>query len=460
VTLGEAASALRGRRISPVELTQASLKKIEGQNPSLNAFLTLLPEYALARAAQVGREMAAGTIRGPLQGIPVAIKDVFDLRGTRTTGGGLIYEDAPATANAAAVDKLESAGAVIVGKLNLHELAYGVTSENPHFGPVRNPWNREHSAGGSSGGSGSAVAAGLVFAALGTDTGGSIRIPASFCGTVGMKPTFGLVSRHATQPLGFSLDHVGPLARTVRDTAAVLNAICGYDSRDPGSVVNPAADYVPAEECSIRGIRIGIPEDWLEEDVDAEVGLAVRETGARAAGLGADLKPVRLPDLTAINTVGQVLLLCEAAAVFEKYVHQRDRFGTDVLALLDQGRLLPATGYINAQRLRRQLQMDFQKIWTEVDCLITPATAMPAPRLGQTIIRMAGKDVLMRPLITRFSRPFNVLGLPAIALPCGLTRDGLPIGVQIAARPLQDALVLRVAAALEDAGIRIPALDQ
>jgi aspartyl-tRNA(Asn)/glutamyl-tRNA(Gln) amidotransferase subunit A len=458
VTLGEAAIALRQRRISSVELTQSVLEGIEGKNPSLNAFLTILPEYALERAAQADRELAEGTIRRPLQGIPVAIKDVFDLRGTRTTGGGLIYEDDPATENAAVVEKLEAAGAIIVGKLNLHELAYGVTSENPHFGPVRNPWNREHSAGGSSGGSGSAVAAGLVFAALGTDTGGSIRIPASFCGTVGMKPTFGLVSRYGTQPLGFSLDHVGPLARTVRDTAAVLNAISGYDSRDPGSVVNEVPDYVPPEECSIRGIRIGIPENWLVEDVDTEVEMAVRDGVTRAAVLGTEVKPVKLPELAAINTVGQILLLSEAAAVFDKYVHQRDRFGEDVRALLDQGRLVPATDYINAQRLRRQLQTDFRRIWSEVDCLITPATPLPAPRLRQTTVHIAGKDVMMRPLITRFSRPFNVLGQPAIALPCGLTRDGLPIGLQVAARPFQDALVLRVAAALEDAGIGIPAV--
>lgn len=458
MTLGEAASALRERRISSVELTRSVLEDIERRNPSLNAFLAVLPEYALPRAAKADRELAARTIRGPLQGIPVAIKDVFDLQGTRTTGGGLIYEDAPATVSASVVEKLEEAGAVIVGKLNLHELAYGVTSENPHFGSVRNPWNREHSTGGSSGGSGSAVAAGLVFAALGTDTGGSVRIPASFCGTVGMKPTFGLVSRYGTQPLGFSLDHVGPLAGTVRDTAAVLNAISGYDSRDPGSVVQQAADYVPPEGCSIRGIRIGIPEDWLGEEVDPEVDNAMREGVTRAVAMGADVKPVKLPDLAAINTVGQVLLLSEAAAVFEKYLRQRDRFGADVLALVDQGRLVPAVDYINAQRLRRQLQTDFRRVWPEVDCLITPATPVAAPRLGQTTIRIAEKDLLIRPLITRFSRPFNVLGLPAISLPCGLTKDGLPMGLQIAARPFQDALVLRVAAALEDAGIGIPAV--
>jgi len=454
VTLAEAASALRERRISSVELTRSALDRIELRNPSLNAFLAVLPEHALERAAEADRELAVGTTRGPLQGIPVAIKDVFDLRGTRTTGGGLIYENTPATGNAAVVDKLEEAGAVIVGKLNLHELAYGITSENPHFGPVRNPWNREHSAGGSSGGSGAAVAAELVFAALGTDTGGSIRIPASFCGTVGFKPTFGLVSRYGTQPLGFTLDHVGPLARTVRDAALVLNATAGPDWRDPGSTVNELTDYLPPERGSIRGIRIGIPEDWLAGDVDEEVEKAVRDGANRAASLGAEVRDVALPDLITVNTVGQVLLLCEASAIFERYTEQRNRFGADVLSLVDQGRLVPATDYINAQRLRHQLQTDFRTVWSEVDCLITPSVPITAPGLGETTIRLAGKDVPMRPLITRFSRPFNVLGLPAISVPCGLTGDGLPIGLQIAGPPFGDALVLRVAAALEDDGIR------
>ncbi|MBV9744688.1 MAG: amidase, partial [Acidobacteriia bacterium] len=215
MTLIEASRALRERRVTSAELVESSLDRIERENPDLNAFIAVLPEYALHRAAEADRELAAGVNRGPLHGIPVAVKDVFDMRGIPTTGGALIYDNAPATANAAVVERLEAAGAVITGKLNLHELAYGITSENPHFGAVRNPRNREHSAGGSSGGSAVAVAAGLVFASLGTDTGGSIRIPAAFCGVVGCKPTFGLVSRHGTQPLGFSLDHVGPLASTV-----------------------------------------------------------------------------------------------------------------------------------------------------------------------------------------------------------------------------------------------------
>jgi len=301
------------------------------------------------------------------------------------------------------------------------------------------------------------VAAGMVFAALGTDTGGSIRIPAAYCGTVGFKPTYGLVSRFGTLPLGFSLDHVGPLARTVRDAAAVLHAIAGYDSRDPASVRSPAADYLPEAGCSIRGLRIGVPETFFFERLDEEVDLAVRGGIARAASLGAAVKPVRLPDMDAVNTLGQAVLLAEAAAIHEQHLQRRDRFGADVLALLDQGRLLPATDYINAQRLRRQAQLDFHRVWSEVDCLITPTAPITAPRIGQKTLNLAGEDQQVRATATRFTRCFNALGLPAVSIPCGLTRAWLPVGLQIVAAPFRDQLVLRVAAALEDSGVAIPA---
>ncbi len=450
MTLLEAAQAVRERRVSSVELTRAALDHMEREDRSIHSFITVLRDYALERAAEADREVAAGTVRGPLHGIPVAVKDLIDMRGVRTTGGARIYDDVPAAENAAVVEKLEGAGAVIIGKLNLHELAYGVTSENPHYGSVHNPWNREHSAGGSSGGSGAAVAIGFVFAALGTDTGGSIRIPAAFCGVVGFKPTYGLVSRHGVQTLGFSLDHVGPLARTVRDAAVVLTVIAGFDRRDPASAKVPVADYVPREGCSIRGIRLGFPETWVSEHVDREVAEAVRGAVSRAASLGAEVIEVNLPNLEAINTVGQVLLLAEAAALLERFLDRRSRIGADVLALLEQGRLLPATDYINAQRLRRQFQADFKTLWSQVDCLVTPATPIPAPRLGQITVKIGNTKEFVRPLATRFSRPMNVLGVPAISVPWCLNSANLPIGLQISAGPFQDALVLRVAAALED----------
>jgi aspartyl-tRNA(Asn)/glutamyl-tRNA(Gln) amidotransferase subunit A len=459
VTIREAARALREGRVTSTELTQSALERIGRLNPELNAFLRVLPERAAERAVQADRELASGADRGPLHGIPIALKDLFAIRGVRLTAGSIIHDQVPA-ADAAVVEKLEAAGAVILGTLNLHELAYGVTSENPHFGAVRNPWNRNHSAGGSSGGSGAAVAAGMVFAALGTDTGGSIRIPAAFCGTVGFKPTYGLVSRFGTRPLGFSLDHVGPLARTVRDAAALLNAIASYDSRDPASIHSPTSEHVPEAGCSIRGIRLGVPETFFFERLDGEVESAVRGSIARAASLGAAVRSVQLPDMEAVNTLGQVLLLAEAAAVYEEHLERRDSFGPDVLALLDQGRLLPATDYINAQRLRRKAQIEFGSVWSEVDCLITPTSPIPAPQLGQKTVPVGGDDQEVRAAATRFTRCFNVLGLPAISMPCALTGAGLPVGLQIVAPPFQDRLVLRVAAALEDAGVTIPPLAQ
>jgi aspartyl-tRNA(Asn)/glutamyl-tRNA(Gln) amidotransferase subunit A len=354
------------------------------------------------------------------------------------------------------VERLEAAGAVSLGKLNMHELAYGVTSANPHFGAVGNPWNPGHTPGGSSGGAGAAVAAGIVYAAMGSDTGGSIRIPASFCGTVGLKPTYGRVSRRGVLPLAWSLDHMGPLTRSVRDAAVVLNAIAGHDPGDPGSSRYPVVDYVPDEGCSLRGLRIGFPEDYFFERLDADVESSVRGAIARAESLGAEVKPVSVPGMAAASAAGRVILWCEAAAALEPHLADRAKFGPDVLALLDQGRLVPATDYIHAQRLRRRLRSEFAAVWREVDCFIAPATPSAAPRVGQTTIRLGGREEDMRLAATRLVRGMNLLGLPALSLPCGLTGDGLPVGLQVVGPPFAEELILRVGAALEDGGVGIP----
>jgi aspartyl-tRNA(Asn)/glutamyl-tRNA(Gln) amidotransferase subunit A len=454
MTLREAARALRERRVSSVELTKESLDRIDRLNPTLNAFLATYPERAIDRAAQADRELAAGNDRGPLHGIPIGLKDLFDMRGVRTTAGSKIY-DYIAGQDSAVTEKLEAAGAVIVGKQNMHELAYGITSANPHFGPVRNPWNPDHIPGGSSGGSGAAVAAGMVFAAIGSDTGGSIRIPAAFCGVVGLKPTYGLISRFGAVPLALSLDHFGPFARNVRDTATVLNAITGHDPQDETLLNQPPAEYVPAEGCSLRGVRIGLAEPFFER-IDPEVDRAVRAAMVVAASAGAELVPVDLPDVPAISNLGLTILLAEASAMAEPFLTQRDRFGADVLALLDQGRLVPATEYILAQRARHERKADFRKIWSKVDCLVLPSIPIPPPRIGDQTLRLGGQDESVRLIVTRLTRPFNVLGLPAISIPCALNSAGLPLGLQIAGRESQEALVLRVAAALEDSGVGIP----
>lgn len=456
MTIREAAHALREKRVSPVELTATAIARIDRLNSSLCAFITVTADYALMRARQAETELNAGRDRGPLHGIPIAVKDLFAMRGVRTTAGSKVFENLVPDFNSTVVERLEAAGAVILGKLNMHELAYGISSANPHYGAVRNPWDPDRSPGGSSGGSGAAVAARIVYGAMGSDTGGSIRIPAAYCGTVGLKPTYGRVSRYGALPLGYSLDHMGPLTRSVRDAAIFLNAIAGRDRRDETSSRRPVTDFVPEEGCSLRGVRIGFPENFYFERLDADVESSVRGAIARAASMGAELKPVRVPDIAALNAVGQVTLLAEASAIMEPHLEFRNRFGPDVLSRFDQGRLIPATDYINAQRVRRRLRTEFEKLWKEVDCFLTPTTPNTAPRVGENTVRLGGRDEDARIAATRLVRGINVLGLPALSIPCGLSGAGLPVGLQIVGAPFEEAAILKVGAALEDGGVGIP----
>jgi aspartyl-tRNA(Asn)/glutamyl-tRNA(Gln) amidotransferase subunit A len=451
VTIVEAAQALRKRKVSSAELTEAALKRIGELNPKFNAILTTTEEIARAQAKAADKELAQGANRGPLHGVPVAVKDVFETRGVRTTCGSALFRDHVPNRDAAVVEKLAAAGAVLVGKAGMHELAYGITSNNPHFGTIRNPRDPERIPGGSSGGSGAAVASEMVFMAMGSDTGGSIRIPASFCGTVGLKPTSGRVSRYGVMPLDFSLDHMGPLTRSVRDAAVTLQALAGFDSRDETSSQEPVGNYLPDPQCSIRELRIGLPQNFYFERLDPDVDTAARRMAATAESLGARIVPVRVPDIEALNAVGRVILLAEASALMEKYIGQRDQFGPDVLALLDQGRLLPATDYVNAQRLRRMMQRDFARVWSQVDCLFTATTPITAPQIVEKTLQLGDLVEDVRLAATRLVRGINVLGLPAISIPCGRDRRGLPVGLQIVGRPFDEALILRVAAALEDA---------
>ncbi len=436
MTIAEAAHALRSRRISSVELAQQCLNQIEKLNPLLNAFITVTGESALAHAEELDRELAQGVDRGPLHGIPIAHKDLMWTKGIRTTSGSKIFADFVPDRDAAVVVKLAEAGAVLVGKAGLHELAYGITSDNPHFGTIRNPRNPEHSPGGSSGGSAVAVATGMALMATGTDTGGSIRVPASFCGVAGLKPTYGLVDRRGVQPLGLSLDHVGPLTRTVRDVRLALDAMC-----DPAH-----RKRAPA---SLREIRVGLPENFYFHLVAPEVKAAVEDAARRAEQSGARVIPVRVPDIEALNTAGLVILLSEAAAVHQAHLDRRGDFGPDVLALLDQGSLIPAADYVNAQRLRKRLAGEFHKLFRSIDCLFTPATPITAPRIGQTEIALDGARHDTRILTTRCARGMNVLGFPALSIPCGASPAGLPIGLQLIARPLEENLLLALGEALE-----------
>lgn len=450
MNLQQIATALRQKTVSSTELVNESLRRIALLDPKLKAFITVTNEPAELQARQADQDLANGKDQGPLHGVPVAVKDVFCTRGIRTTCGSKFFADYAPEYDAAVVERLRAAGAIIVGKTNMHELAYGVTSANPHFGTVRNPWDLDRIAGGSSGGSGSAVAAGIVPMAMGSDTGGSIRIPASFCGTVGLKPTFGRVSRYGVLPLDFSLDHMGPLTRCVRDAALTLNVLAGFDSRDETSSRRQVAPYLPSEPVSIRGMRIGLPENFYFERISPPVADAVKRAAHLAEEMGAIVLPLRVPDIAQLNTIGRIILLSEASATMERYLHRREEIGPDVLALLDQGRLVPATDYINAQRVRRLLQQEFQSVWKQVDCLFTPTAPTSAPRIGQSTIDLDGEEDV-RIASTRLARGVNVLGLPALSLPCGFDEQGLPLGLQIIGPGFQEPLILRVGAALEDA---------
>lgn len=448
LNIEQAGRKLRAGEVSAVELAQESLRTIHEQQPRLNAFITITGDLALQQARQADAELVQGLDRGPLHGIPYALKDVFSTRGVRTTLGSKIFADHVPDHDSAVFERLTAAGAVLTGKTGMQEFAYGITCNNPHFGAVRNPHDPERIPGGSSGGSGVAVAAGMVFFAMGSDTGGSIRNPAAFCGCVGLKPTSGRVSRYGVMPLDFSLDHMGPLTRTPRDAGLVLNAISGADVRDDTSSRHPLADYVSGR-ASLAGVRIGLPENFFNERISPEVAAAFDAAVARAEAAGARLVKIRVPDPGAINVISRVILMSEASALMEPYLHRRGDFGADVLALFDQGRLLSATDYVNAQRLRRVYQREWAGLWDDIDCIFTPTAPIVAPKIGETHVDVGGVMEDVRLASTRFVRSINVLGMPAISIP--LPVSGLPVGLQIVGKPFGEAELIGIADAVASA---------
>lgn len=435
MTIVEAAAALRRKELSCLDLTNRHLQVIEERNPQLNAFITVTADAARTRAKELDRELASGCDRGPLHGIPIAHKDLIYTRGVRTTSGSALFRDFVPDHNAPIVDQLDAKGAVMLGKTGLHELAYGITSENPHFGVIRNPHDTGRVPGGSSGGAGSALASGMVIAATGTDTGGSIRIPASFCGIVGLKPTFGLVNTDGVQPLSMSLDHVGPMTLTVNDAATMLTAMTDRM-------------YSTPSDADLRGLRIGLPENFYFDGVAPEVVAAVRDAAERAKAFGAKILPVTVPDIDVLNAAARIILLAEAAAIHRPRLHRRELLGADVFALLQQGLLVSGPDYVNAQRVRHSIEVQFQDIFRTVDCFFAPATATVAPRIGEREMLLAGKVSDVRLATTRVVRGINMLGIPALALPCGKDSNGLPIGLQIAAPAFREDMLFRVGAAL------------
>ncbi|HEY1295247.1 MAG TPA: amidase [Chloroflexota bacterium] len=447
----QAADLLRTRQLSSLELTRAYLQRIERLNPRLRAYITVMADEAEREARQADTEIAASTYRGPLHGVPLGIKDLFDVSGVPTTFGSKILEHNVAAQDAAVVARLKQAGAVILGKHNLHEFAFGITSENPHFGAVRNPWNTDRIPGGSSGGTAAGVAGGLCAAGIGSDTGASIRAPASFCGVVGLKPTYGRVSRVGGLPLAWSLDHAGPITRSVADCASVLQAIAGHDPSDPGSADVPVPDFSAQLNAGISGLRLGVPREYFFEVVEPEVDKLVRAAIDVLAGLGARVEEVSLPHVMHAQVAGNVIMSTEAAAWHATWLRERpDDYGSDVLARIRGGQLIRAVDYLASQQMRTLIQADFRQAFERVDVVVSPTVPLVAPPIGRTLEAGGPLNVAPRSIANRDTVPCNLTGMPAISVPCGFS-DGLPVGLQIMAPAFAEPLVLRVAAAYESA---------
>ena len=445
------APLLRERRLSPVELTDAYFDRIQRLDPSLNTYIRVMPDQARAAARQAEREIADGGWRGPLHGVPIGIKDLFDVAGVPTTMGSIILRDNVPDLDATVVSHLKAAGAVILGKHNLHEFAFGITSENPHFGAVHNPWSLDRVPGGSSGGTAAAVAAGLCAGGLGSDTGASIRAPASFCGVVGLKPTYGRVSRAGALPLAWSLDHAGPLARSVADCAILLQAIAGHDARDHASSVEAVPDFSADLARGAAGLRVGVPREYFFEIVEPEVERLVRLAIATLEQLGARVEEVSLPHVGHAQVAGNVIMSSEAAAWHTTWLRERPHdYGPDVLQRIRGGLLVRATEYLHSQQMRTLIQQDFAQAFERVDVVVSPTVPLVAPPIGRTLEPGGPLNVPPRLVANRTTVPCNLTGMPAISVPCGFS-DGLPVGLQIMGPAFAEPLVLRAAAAYEAA---------
>ncbi|MCY4578881.1 MAG: amidase [Chloroflexi bacterium] len=452
LTISEASSHIKSGRLSPVELVNAHLERIEQTDDRLNSFVTLLADQAKAAAATAEAEIRSGNYRGVLHGIPIGLKDLYYTEGIRTTVGSKIMGDFVPDYDAAVTERFADAGAILLGKLQMHEFALGATSENPHQGPAHNPWDTSRITGGSSGGSGSAVASGQCMAALGSDTGGSVRIPASACGIVGHKPTFGRISRVGVFPLSNSLDTVGPMTRSVTDAAIVMNAIAGYDERDQSCANRPDEDFTRLLGKDIAGLRIGIPQEYFYEMIDEEVRVAVLQAASKLEELGARVEECSIPVLNDSISISGTILLTEAAEIHLDNLRERaDDFGADVRGRLEEGAMNPAVTYIAAQRARTEFNRAIAESMKTYDILLAPTTAAPAPKIGEDIVEVGGQTEHKLALMPRLTRPHNICGIPTVSVPCGFSSDGLPIGMQLAARPFEDALALQVAYAYEQA---------
>ncbi|MFJ8047726.1 amidase [Streptomyces luteogriseus] len=444
--LTAAADAIRQRRMSPVELVDSVLDRVEQVEPQVGAYVTVTAEQARRSALEAEREAAAGRFRGPLHGIPMGLKDLIDVAGVPTTASSRVRAHHRADSHSTVVARLAASGAVLVGKTHTHEFAYGLTTPQ-----TRNAWDRGRVAGGSSGGSAVAVAAGAATFALGTDTGGSIRVPAALNGVVGLKPTFGLVPRHGVTSLSWSLDHVGPLTRTVADAAVVLSVLAGHDPRDPASLPLPAGDHRPDASADLAGLRVGVPRNYYFDHVDPQVEVAVRRAIDQLEALGARLVEVEIPMTRYIQATQWGLMVPEATAYHERTLRTApDLYGADVRVLLEAGELMPAGDYLRAQRARALMRQEWSRMLEQVDVIAAPTVPTTAVPAGlQAMTWSDGTVESVSDAYVRLSAPANITGVPSLSVPVGRDRAGMPIGMQLLGRPLGEAVLLRVGHAYE-----------
>jgi aspartyl-tRNA(Asn)/glutamyl-tRNA(Gln) amidotransferase subunit A len=450
----ELAPMLARREVSPCELTDDVLDRIEQLNPRLNAYVHIDPAMVRRQARQAEKEITRGKYRGPLHGIPIALKDNILTAGVPTTAGSRILDDFVPSGDASIVRQLRRAGAILIGKTNLSEFAYGTETDNPRFGRTLNPWDTQRIPGGSSGGSAAATAAFMCPAAIGTDTGGSIRIPSALCGIVGLKPTFGRVSCHGVIPLAPSLDHVGPLARRVLDAALILGAIAGYDRLDELSLRNPVPDYFAHATQSSKRFRVGLPQEFFFDELDRDVDRAVRAAAATLEGRGIQIEEVSLPHVPESVEASTQLAYAEATSFHQSAGYFPARaadYAPDVRGRLEEGARILATDYLRALGIRRLVRKDFHQALLRVDAILVPTVPIPAPCVDEQTVVINSHRVPVRSSLIRFNRPSNLTGLPAITVPCGLTSKGLPIGLQLIGRAFEETTILRLAHIFEEA---------
>ncbi|MEO8921693.1 MAG: amidase [Caldimonas sp.] len=451
LSLAEAARRIKRRELSPVELVDATLERIALVNPRLAAYITVFEEQARRVAQAAETMMAAGHDLGPLHGVPIALKDNVAVRGQRTTAGSRILADWLPAEDATIACRLRRAGAIFAGKLNMHEFAWGGTSNNPHYGAVRNPWNTDRFPAGSSGGSGAAVAARACFGAIGTDTGGSIRLPSAICGIVGLRPTYGRVSNHGIIPLAWSMDTAGPMARTVEDCALMFGAIAGHDPHDPASALAPVPDCLARLDEGIQGLRIGIVPGYFFSHLQPPVHAAVTAALKTLENAGAEVVEVDIRNIHGNISAQLTIESAEPSAYHQRWLRERpDDYGADVRTLLEVGEMLLATHYLQAQRYRTLLRNEFLEAFARVDvflCPTLPFTATPVGAMKVVIENGVEEDMLSA--IMQYTGVPSLTGLPALAVPCGFDPDGLPVGMQLIGRPFDEATLFRVGAAYQ-----------